>query len=251
MNNLKTIALGALIASIRLGSVAAQEAPPVLPVDLFLCNYRPGNDAGDLNRVNTAYNRWADSHNMNSVTSLVLTPSYHSDQLDYDIIGMDIWQNGAAMGSGAMMMRSQGSPVADYDAVLDCPAHQMFALVGIKPPPGPSDTAILEFSNCTVKENRSADDGIAAVSAVAQMWADWNVGDAHAVLFPVAGETGDATYTFKWITRYPSYAAFGTVFDHYAAGAVATAERILAPVMTCDSSRIYDASTIREMQDGD
>jgi hypothetical protein len=250
MSNLKAMAIGALVAVASLGGAAAQEGPPVLPVELFLCNYRPGNDAGDLERVNTAYNRWADSRNLNSITSLVLTPSYHSDQLEYDVIGMDIWENGAAMGRGSAMMRSPGSPIPDFDEVVDCPAHQMFALVGIKPPPGESDTAIFEFSNCTVKENRSADDGIAAVGAVAQMWTDWNVGDAHAVLFPVAGEAGDATYTFKWITRYPSYEAYGSVFDHYAAGAVAAAERIISPVMTCDSSRIYDATTIRAMQGG-
>lgn len=248
MNKLNKFAVGALLSLAGLANVLAQEAPPVLPVEVFVCNYRAGNDASDLNRVNATFNRWADSRGLDTVTSLLLTPSFHSDELEADVIGMDIWASGAALGRGNTMMRSQGSPAADYDAVVDCPAHQMFALVGLKPPPTPSETAVLEFANCTVKENRSADDGIAAVNAVIQLWADWDIGDAHAVLFPVAGETSDSAYTFKWLTRYPSYDAFGMVFDHYAAGAVAAAERIITPVMTCDSSRMYDARTIRQMQ---
>jgi len=249
MKKWSSIPFGFALALAGPGEALAQDQPPVvLPVELFLCNYIGGNDIDDLNAVNDDYNEWADANGLNSITSLVLTPNFHSDELEFDVIGMDIWESGAAMGSGIAQMMAPGSPIPDYEEVVDCPAHQMFALVGIKPPQDEGETAVFEFTDCTVKENRTADDGIVAVTAVVELWADWGVGDAHAVLFPVAGEAGDADYTFKWLTRYPSWEAFGTVFDRYAAGAVAQAGQILENVMECNSSRMYDVTSIRQMQ---
>jgi hypothetical protein len=68
---------------------------------------------------------------------------------------------------------------------------------------------------------------------------------AHAARFPVSGETPDADYTRKWTSCYPSVAAFGNLFDHYAAGAVQQANAIIDPVMSCDNSRMYDVETVR------
>lgn len=248
MKKLSGIPAGIILAAAGLGSASAQnQEPPVLPVQVFACNYVAGNDVDDLNAVNDDYNEWADSNGLDSVTSLVLTPNFRSAELEYDVFGMDIWQSGAAMGSGMTQLMAPGSPIPDYDDVVSCPEHQLFALVGIKPPPGPSEHAVFEVADCTVKDNRTANDGIAAVTAVTELWADWDVGDAHAVLFPAAGETSDADYTFKWLTRYPSWEAYGAVFDHYAAGAVAQTAQILGNVLQCDSSRLYDVASIREM----
>lgn len=249
MRKLIGTAFGAVLGLGCVGSASAQQqGPVVLPAEIFLCNYTEGSDVGDLNAVNKTYNAWADKNGLKSITSLLLTPHFYSNELEYDVVGMDIWASGAAMGSGLGQMMAPGSPIPDYDKVVNCPAHQFFALVGIKPPQGEGEPAVFEVADCTVKANRSTDDGIAALTAVTQLWAGWGVGDAHAALIPVAGETGDANYTFKWLVGYPSWAAFGSVFEHYAGGAVAEAAQITDNVMQCNSARMYDVTAIRQMQ---
>ena len=82
------------------------------------------------------------------------------------------------------------------------------------------------------------------------MWSEWNVGDAHGVMFPVAGENPDAAFDFKWISFYPSMKEYGEVFDHYVSGAVQSAAAIVDPVMDCNISRIYSIGLMREGQAG-
>ena len=248
MKNLGVFFCASLMA--LAGSAAfSQEDFPVLPIEMFGCNYQSGQNLGDLDSPSETFNEWADEEGITDLTSLTLSPHFFSPDLPYDVIGMDIWENGAALGEGVASIASDPSSVSEFNEVVDCPAHGLYALVGVKPPEeGLVDGGLFEFSDCTVRRNRSADEGIGAVAAIGDLMAPWNVGDAHGVLFPVAGETPDADYTFKWVTYYPSAQAFGTVFDEYASGAVQTAGSIIDPVMECDISRMYDVTVMREAE---
>lgn len=249
MKHLSLSVLGALLSTTGF-SALSQDAFPVLPVDGFSCNFQAGQDASDLDSVNASFNEWADGQGITGLTTVQMTPQYHSAELEYEVLFLDIWNDGATFGSGVGAILADPSSVADFQEVIDCPAHSLFALVGVQPPAdGLADNGVFEFTDCTIKENRSPDDGIAAVTAIGAMWAPWAVGDAHGVMFPVSGESPDADYTFKWITYYPSIQAFGSVFDHYAAGAVQTAGAIIDPVMTCNSSRMYTLTVLREAED--
>ena len=220
---------------------------PVLPVETFGCNYLEGQGLADLDAPFASFNEWADEQAITDLTAVVLAPNFVSEALEFDVFGMDIWDSGAAFGSGVGRMMADENALAEFADVVDCPAHGLFALVGIKPPQGETiDGGLFEFTDCTVRENRTADEGIAAIAAIGEMMNQWNIGDAQGALFPVAGEIPDADYTFKWITYYPSFEAFGRLFDQFAAGAVATAASIIDPVMDCDIGRIYDLHVMRE-----
>ena len=248
MKTFEGLALGAILASVS-ATAFGQDEMPIFPVEAFGCTYAGDSDRGDLDRAFDGFNDWADEQGITNLTSLLLTPQFFSSELGYDVVGMDIWEDGAAFGSGLSGMMSDPDALASFDGVVDCASHSLYALVGVKPPAEESpNKGIFEFTDCWIKENRSPDDGIAAVAAIAGMTASWNVGDAYGVLFNVAGETGDADYTFKWLSYYPSYEAFGSVFDHYAAGAVQQADAIIDPVMTCNSSRMFDMEVMRESE---
>jgi hypothetical protein len=247
MNRVLSALLG-LVLTVSGQAVIAQDAqdPEVLPVEAYICHFRDGMDNSHIDEANGAFNRWADSAGLTGLTALMLTPTFYSSELEADIVGMDIWQNGAAMGNGVAKIASDPDSVAAYEKAVDCSAHQFFALIGVKPPSGDlTDGGMMSFQNCKLNQTRSMDDAIATATAVSELEGAWNLGDAHALLVPVAGETSDADYDFKWVSYYPSVQAFGSLFDHYAAGAVQTVEQMVDPVMACDSSRMYSVTVAR------
>jgi len=248
MKMYQSLALGALLASVSFAALA-QDEMPVLPTEVFGCNYVGDSDRGDLDRAFARFNDWADDNGIGNLTSLLLTPQFFSTEREFDVIGMDIWENGASFGSGVSGMMADPDALAGFEGVVECSAHGLYALVGVKPPEQDAPAGgIFEFTDCWIRENRSPDEGVAAIAEFAAMTAGWNVGDAYGALFNIAGETADTDYTFKWLTYYPSYEAFGSVFDHMAAGGVQQAGAIVDPVMHCNSSRMYDMEVMRESQ---
>jgi hypothetical protein len=238
-------------------SVSAQQqpAPPAtLPVELFICNFQPGNDFGDLQGANDDFNEWADANGLTEVSSYLLTPVFHSDELGADVIGMDIWNNGEAMGNGVASIMADPDSVAGYDDVLDCGAHQLFVLVGTKPPSEGllTDGTLFQFTNCTLMDNRNGGDAIRAARAWGNATAGAGITDAQALLFPAAGESGSADYSFKWITATQSMRAFGRSIDQFLSGGLIQARaNITRDVMTCDSQRIYSTTVIRQSEAND
>ena len=232
-------------------SVSAQETagPPTLPVELFICNYKAGNDFAAFQRAFTGFNKWADAHGIKALTSYALTPLFHSDELKADVIGMDIWESGEAMGNGFAAIASDPSSTAGFDKVVDCGAQQLFVLVGVKPP---SDGLIkngstFQFTDCKLMENRNGGEAIQAATAWGKATQAAGITDAQALLFPAAGESSDADYSFKWITAGPSVQAFGKSIDQFLSGGlIQTRANITRNLMSCDSQRVYATTVMRE-----
>ena len=246
MKALCKLAIGLAFAMAGL-SAQAQQDFPVLPTEIYACNYINGSDRADLNRSFAQFNEWADEAGISDLTSYLLTPSYYSEDVDYDFIGLNIWPNGAAFGGGNGAISRDPDAFAGFTDVVQCPSHALYALVGVKPPAQEIQSGgLFEFSNCTMKGNRSGDEGVAAVAAASQLFSQWNLNDAHAVFFNIAGLPSNTSYQFKWVTYYPSYEAWGSLYDHIVnEGAIQTLGAMLDPVMQCDSSRIYETTVMR------
>jgi hypothetical protein len=229
-------------------SAQAQEAFPVLPTEMFVCNFVGNSDMADFNDSFADFNAWADQHGISDLTSYALTPTFFSEDFEYDLIGLNIWGDGASFGSGNAQISSDANALSSFDGVVDCAAHSLYALVGIKPPTQEvAQGGVFEFSNCTLKGNRSNDEGIGALVAASQLFGQWNLNDAHAALFNIAGLPSDTSFQLKWVTYYPSIATFGALFDHMVnEGGVQALAAIMDPVMECDSSRMYNTSLMRE-----
>ncbi len=249
MKKLRSLSLGAALGALLcFGSASGQQQVPFLPTELFICNFQDGSDMSDLQRVHEDFNEWADEAGVNTFTSYLLMPAFHSDQLTADVIYMNIWNNGEAMGNGVATIAA-GDGAAGFGEVLDCGAHQLFMLAGIKPPSDGllSNGAVFQFTNCRLMDNRNGTDGIEAALAWADATGEAGIQDAQALLFPVAGEAGDADYSFKWITGTSSVRAFGRSMDQFmSAGLVQTRGNMMRNLASCDSQRIYNSVLVRE-----
>ena len=251
MKNLGKFSIGVLFALAALSAQAQQEMP-VLPVDMWGCNLANGADLTDLDRAFDEYNEWADAAGITNLTIYQLAPTFFSEDMEYDFLGMNIWPDGAGFGDGNAAMASDSDSLEMFQDVVDCDVHALYALVGVKPPAqNMAPPSLWEFSNCTMHGNRSNDEGIAAVAAAAEIFARYDLNDAHAAFFNIAGHPSDASYNFKWVTAHQSYQAWGSLFDGLTGdGGVQELGAILDPVMQCDSSRIY-SMTVRRTAAGE
>jgi hypothetical protein len=225
----------------------AQEEAPVLPTEIFACNFVGDSDMADLNRSFNAFNTWADRQGIEDVSVYILPPNFFSKELEYDVLGLNFWPTGAGFGGGNAKIASDPNALASFEGVVDCSGHSMNALIGIKPPTGEVvNGGLFEFSDCTMQGNRSNEEGIATLVAASQLYSQWNLNEAHGILFNIAGAATDLDYQFKWITYYPSYQTLGTLFDHMVNdGGVQALDALMRPVMQCNSSRIYSTTVMR------
>jgi hypothetical protein len=247
--NMKALVRMFFGSSLLAASLAAQaqEELPVLPTEIYICNFAGTSDMDDMMGAMDEFNAWADAAGIDDLTIFLLTPNYYSDELDYDLVGLNIWPDGAAWGSGSDKIGADPDALAPFEGIVDCQGHALYALVGVKPPTTPvADGGLFEFSNCTLEGNRDGNEGIGAVAAASQLFSQWNLSDAHAAMFNLAGLSSDTDYDFKWVTYYPSYGTYGSLFDHIVGeNQIDTLNNMLNPIMACDSSRIYSTSVIR------
>jgi hypothetical protein len=196
MKTLARLALAFVFVTAGL-SAQAQEEFPVLPVEIFACNFVGTSDMNDLNAAFDDFNAWADSNGIDDLTIYLLTPNFFSVDFEFDLIGLNIWPDGAAFGSGNASMAGDPDALASFEGVVDCAAHSLYALVGVKPPmQDPQSGGLFEFTDCTMQGNRSTDEGIAAVAAASELFSQWNLNDAHAAMFNIAGLPLDTSYQF-------------------------------------------------------
>jgi hypothetical protein len=244
----KLLGLGAASVFVVATGAQAQENPAPTPVvEIYQCTYKGANDDADLRAVTTRFNAWADRNNVRDYTAFVATPYAYSPELEADMLWIGAWPNGAAMGAGESLYLAQGDEVAAaFDAIVDCSAHALYAEVIVSQPPGePSQNPIAMFEDCTVHEGRTAEEAIAAFG----QWAEYKKGrgfdEFNAILFPLAGLTNDADYTFKAVTGFDSMAAFGKSVDMYTGGGFMRAEELFGRLLDCNSARVYTLDRAR------
>jgi len=194
------------------------------------------------------FNTWADQNGANDYTALVLTPYAFSEELGFDVGWLGAWPNGTAMGMGEAKWVSTGAQVqAAFDAVADCSSHALYAGVILRAPPGeaPEDSVLL-FTNCTVINDHTVAEAIDAERA----WGEYMAGRGEAgldgVLFPLAGESPDADFTYKAVHNFASLEQLGKAIDLYTTGGRQRQNQLLGRVVDCDSPRLYLSHRVRQ-----
>lgn len=228
----------------------ASAQPPVPMIEIFGCTFIGDNDMDDLLAVTARWNRWADDHAITDYTALIMTPVMFSDALTADVFWLGANPSGAAFGAGLGRWMSEGADMnAEFEEVVDCASHSLFAEVILREPGGPPPEAgVVSFQDCTIHAGRS----IAEAVGAGERWADYvgtNGPDVFmSQLFPVAGISPDADYNFKAVAGFESADAYGeflsTLTGNGFAGATA-AQGIFGPYVDCDSSRLYAANFVR------
>ena len=198
-------------------------------------------------------NAWMDERNLNNFNISTLVPIFTSEAFTYDVLFFNCWVDGSAMGQNlaAFSDPDSGDALEGFSSVVNCSSTTAFAGILLQPPGESRNGGPMQFFNCTVKENRTVGEGIAAINAWAQAGAesDTDFGTGHAVLLPIAGENPSATYNFKWLVLFESFQAYGDSLDAlFAPGGPALGD-IIDPVMDCDSARVYNQILNRQAQE--
>lgn len=240
--------LAASVAVLAAGSASAQPQQPAAVVELFTCNFNDGKDMDDFRAAANRFNTWADQNGATDYTAVIMTPYLFSDQTTFDALWLGAWPNGTAMGTGEAKWFATGSQVqAAFDSAVTCGSHSLFAARPIRTPPGPPPESggLTMFRDCTIREGRTAAEAIEALT----QWSDYMAGRGNAgfdaVLFPLAGVSPDADYSFKAVHGFASVEEMGRGIDLYTTGGAQRSNELLGRIIDCDSPRIYAGTRVR------
>lgn len=258
MNRVRvTAASAALFLLVGSGQVIAdgheEAGPDFMPVEIWACNFEDGKGPDDLDAVNAKWNARMDEQGVNNYFAALMYPNFHND-IGFDVAWIGGWRDGNAMGAGIDGLWEDDETNDEYDAVLDCPSHNLFASVEMRDPgdSGEDDGEfVLSFSDCSIEEGKTMDD----VSAANEAWNAY--ADEHGfkggawIFWPVWGAPQDLDYDFKAVGSAASYKALGNNFQLMADGHWRKSQEIWNDVLDCDSERIYTGKMVREMPDDD
>jgi len=247
---LLTLASSALVLVSGTGSLFAQEdeGNGAAAVELYACSFAEGKGPADLEAVNAKWNKWADDHEVTDYAAWGLTPYFYSPNQEFDMLWIGVTPNGTSMGAAQDAWIADGGELqAEFDNVAPCASHTLYAALQFKAPPerdGPS-RVFLSFSNCSIGEGKDFADVAPALTAWSEFRASQDSTAGMWALFPVYGGGGEE-FDFKWVTGYGSLEEQGNDFDSYDPD---KAQEIFPMgLLSCDSSRVYIADSIRTMQ---
>jgi hypothetical protein len=255
MNRFTTLLLAPLGVLLGISVALAQDgAPRFSPVEIIACSFVGNNDMSDLTPIIADFNKWADGRGVENYSAIMAVPFFRSADTAFDFLWVGMYADGAALGSGLNSWVNQSGNLPDrFAQVANCPTRMGLAALTLKAASGESDGVedggkfILEFSNCTVHENRT---GPEAADAIRE-WIDYLTANgsrsSHSLLVPGPGESADATYTFKWLKSHSSYVSLGKEFElNINNGGIGRRNELFGRVMSCDSPRIYNSWFLRE-----
>jgi hypothetical protein len=230
----------------------APAGPSFRPIEIYACNFNEGQTMADLMEVTAAWNAWMDEEGRTGYWASLLVPMYHSTEITFDIGWVGGWESGAAMAeSTEFWINNGGEHQAAFQRVVDCNIHTNFAVLTVQPNPNPFQPGPVEFTDCTVEEGKQMSDAAGAVQQWAAHEGEKGITAGHFMLFPAFGESSDAEYSFKWVSVY-SYDAFGSAYDDFGSGGGwRKYGELFGDLMDCDSSRLYHATTVREVELGE
>lgn len=231
-------------------SQAQQTAPTWSPVEILGCTFVDGAGLDELDRVIAAWNRWMDDTGIDTYSAFVLTPQFTAASFPYEVGWLGVWADGEAL-AGLQQWLTDGAAInEDFMEVIECPLHQAMAITEVRDigEVAEGDIVPAEFTNCTLEEGRMGPEALAAVSEWADYLAENGSQSGHWLLRPGPGEDPEATYSFKWISAYPSWAAVGRDFEQYFnGGGSSRLNELTGRVFSCDAPRMYNTRNVRAM----
>jgi len=142
-----------------------------------------------------------------------------------------------------------------FNEVITCDSHSAWVSMNVDPPENDGndegdDTFVLSFSDCSIKDDHTFEDYLAATEQWNEYAAEHGFKQAGWVWFPVAGESDD-DYDFKFAGGEDDYRTMGANWQLYMDGHWQKSNEIFDDIVKCDVSRIYNATMIRRWADED
>ena len=227
----------------------AQDAPPTWrPLEIFGCTFVEDADMSDLDPVIENWNEWMDERGIDDYFAELLIPNFTATSFPFEILWLGVWENGGAMAGLQQWFTEAEGLEEDFAEVVDCPLHLGMAATNVKPPAEPEGVVPVLFSDCTIHEGRTGPEARRALIEWTEYLTENGSDAGHWILRPGVGEEADASYSFKWVRAYSSYASLGHDFELvYNGGGFARLGDITGRVMSCDYPRVYNSRVLREM----
>lgn len=245
-------ALALLLPVTATAQVSKDGMGKVLPVELYICNYRSGKGAADLDRAVSRWNAYMDERDTDTYLGMTLTPVFFGTEQDFDLIWMGVFADGNAMGSGLQEYMANGGAVqAAFNAVVDCNAHVLMSSAMYKAPAQTlpdNNAAILTMMDCKLNEgHRYAD-----IKAAEMKWAAYLAESGSPAgfwhWFPTFGG-GAADFDYKVTYGYRDMSELGAQYERDANGGGREAsQEIFGDIDECDEARVYAAQVRRQAQ---
>lgn len=220
----------------------------MVPVEMFVCDYREGKGQEDLDAATAAWNQFMDDRKVKNYSAWQLTPYYYGAGQDFDMIWMGAATDGNAMGMGTHDYLMEGGDVAaGFAEVLECRAHIGLSSAMYQSPPQNNTPAsgIMTMSDCSMNEGTRYSD----VQAAEVEWAKYRkengslAGMYH--WYPSFGG-GDQDFDYKIVYAYPDFKSLGADWEMIAnGGGRQKSQGLFADLDECDDERVYVARSIR------
>lgn len=217
----------------------------ITPTEVLTCDFVDGKGPADLDGLARAFNQWMEKSAAPQYAAYVLTPQSRGKEIDFDLAWVGTWPDGTTMGRSMAHWFEHGAELTPVlEGVLTCGTNTNFQTVTLREPAetfGP-----LEIATCSLRLGATLDETLTAVKEWVDYTATTGSTAAHWLLFPAYGESSEATYNFKWAVGYESYEAFGRDYDQATNGnSLDRYNELFAPIVRCDSPRLYGVRTIR------
>lgn len=229
--------------------VQAQDTMPTLgSVEGWQCNMNDGQSMSDLMKVVDDWNEWSDDQDITAYTAWVLNPIFSANA---DFVGDSIWfgyaPNFTEMGKTLQTWATDGGKLNErFNDVWTCSSHSEYATLLVRPPAEGPSSAIVSFSDCTLHDGVTIPDVMAAAAKWNAYLDQSEVNAAIAYHFPGHGNPQDMAADMKVSIWRPSLASYGRDADMYVnGGGLQASQAIFDDVMSCDSSRMYNATLVR------
>ena len=105
---------------------------------------------------------------------------------------------------------------------------------------------VLSFADCSIKEDHTFDDYLAATKEWNTYAAEHGFKSAAWVWFPISGVSG-YEHDFKIVGGVDDYTTMGGNMQKFLDGHWRKSNEIFDDIVKCDGSRMYDATLIRNM----
>ena len=254
-----TAATAGLVLTSAAGSVFAQEEeveyPSMRVVESWTCKYNEGKGRADLDKANAAWNKWMDKRGHKDYTALMATPYFYGEWA-FDVGWIGVARDGHAFGEGTDVWLSEGGEVSEmFGEAITCDSHSAWVSMNVDPSENDGsdegdDTFVLSFSNCSIKDDHTFEDYMAATKQWNEYAAEHGFRQAGWVWFPVAGESND-DYDFKFAVGQDDNRTMGANWPLYLDGHWQKSNELFEDIVKCDASRIYNATMIRRWEQED
>lgn len=236
--------VAAFIAACTVIPAMAQESAPIVPVEMFYCDFREGKAMKDLTAVASDFAKWAKKRG--DYSAWIITPQFRTTEATWEVGWLGSWTSGAGMGAGIDAYRAEGGKLAAaFDEVITCSGHGLASSMEIHAPSGPPDDGLVWFSSCSLDEDASMADALKAHGQYSAAMRDMGAtGGSSWAFVPTLGG-GSPDFDYYHVSAWTRYADFGKGYDlYFNGGGLAAMEEATDDVVSCDAPRIYDARLV-------